>query len=60
MYVAHFSEYLLALVECLENLAASATRAKVPVHLIFLVKKGARIKPKSIPRRFDVPKITKW
>ncbi len=60
LYVAHFSEYLLMLVERLENLAVSATRKKAPVYLIFLVKKGARIKSKSIPRRFDIPKITKW
>ena len=58
-YNSHYSQYLPAAVERLENLTANSKRAKAPVNLIFLLKKGARVKSRVIPRVFEVPESNK-
>jgi len=56
----HYLEFLPFLVERLEDLATNSSHAKVWVNLIFLIKKGTKIKSKSIPRRFEYAMIPKW
>jgi hypothetical protein len=58
-YNTHFAQYVPAVVERLEDLTASSKRAKVPVNLIFLLKKAARVKSRVIPHLFEVPDSTK-
>ena len=46
--------------ERLYDLNPSSTIARALVHLIFLIKRKAQIKPRSIPQRFEVPVVSKW
>jgi len=59
-YLMHYAKYLLVPMERLEDLATNSTHAKALVNLIFFIKKGVKIKPKSIPRRFEYAIIPKW
>ena len=47
--------------EHLEDLNPSSSRAKALINLIFLVKRGTKMKSKTIPRTFEVLKDDlKW
>jgi len=59
-YTMHYAEYLPIPMERLEDLATNSTCAKAPVNLIFLIKKGMKIKSKSILKRFKCAMILKW
>ena len=56
-YIPYYAVYILAVrAEHLEDLNTSSSRAKAPVNLIFLVKRGTKMKSKTIPRTFKVSK----
>ena len=60
-YASHYALYVPAVpAECLYDLNSSYAVARAPVHLIFIIKRKAQIKPRSIPRRFEVPAVSKW
>ena len=60
-YASHYALYIPAVpAECLYDLNPSSTVARAPVHLIFLIKRKAQIKPRLIPQRFEVPPVSKW
>ena len=54
------AEYILAPVERLEDVSAGSSKARAPVHLMFLTKKGAKLKTKKIPQRYETPNLPKW
>ena len=59
-YAVHNAEYIPAPAERLEDLTANSSKARAPVRLIFLIKRGAKIKSKKIPRRFEAHHLPKW
>ena len=54
------AEYIPAPVERLEDVSAGSSKARAPVRLMFLTKKGAKLKTKKIPRRYEAPNLPKW
>ena len=54
------AEYIPALVEQLEDVSVGSSKARAPVRLMFLTKKGAKLKTKKIPRRYEAPNLLKW
>ena len=60
-YGSHYALYVPTVpAERLYDLNPSSAVARAPIHLIFLIKRKAQIKPRSIPRRFEVPATSKW
>ena len=60
-YASHYALYIPTVpAEGLYDLNPSSAVARAPVSLIFLIKRKAQIKQRSIPRRFEVPVVLKW
>ena len=60
-YASHYALYIPTVpAEHLYDLNPNSVVARAPVSLIFLIKRKAQIKPRSIPRRFEVPAVSKW
>ena len=59
-YTLYPSEYVPEAMERLYDLPEKSNRAKEPIYLIFLIKKGKKIKPKKIPWRFEAPDLSRY
>ena len=59
-YAVHNAEYIPAPAERLEDLTTNSSKARALVCLIFLIKRGAKIKSKKISRRFEAHHLPKW
>jgi hypothetical protein len=54
-YSVRYAEYLPSAFERIGDVPERSTRAKDPIQLLFLVKNGAAVKTRKIPKSFTVP-----
>ena len=59
-YVPQYSTYIPAPTERVEAAIPSSSRAKMPINLIFLIKRGKKSKTATIPRTFEPSDTPKW